>query len=171
MPQRHMYPTVQFQVSNLGICIDMGQWQHTFSRISCIRLLCVRDSISAQYAFDSSNGLAVKFGIYFPINSSGFIIWLGIDRSRIRRKDSTPDRSRLLWKGTLTFNGIVALLRFWTSGCGLAIVCVKADWMIVCSWGWLLPDARSLASNLIGWTASSSRTPAKQSRLRTYLKM
>src|SRR3954467_15376191 len=78
--------------------------------------LSVSASTLSTYVLESSNGLAVRLGMYLPTNRSG---WME-DSAKLRlkncRKDWTPGRRRLLWNGTLTLRGIVARPRWRTTG-------------------------------------------------------
>lgn len=118
----------------------------------------------SKYPLLSSNGIAVRFGIYLPINFSGRTMCSGIALRRARRKVSAPGRRRLLWKGTLTFRGIVALPRWRANGVGFLSVWARHEVTMVGT-----EDLRvSSEVRYSGCATRESRTPARQSRLRSW---
>ena len=81
----------------------------TLAKTFPIRGEFVRRYTSSKYSFVIANGLAVTFGIYFPINLLGSILLLLIFFIRKFLNGLTPDLKKVEWKGTsIPLSGIVA---------------------------------------------------------------
>lgn len=71
--------------------------------------LFVNLNTSSKYSLVISNGLAVTLGMYFPISLLGSMLLFWIFFSKKLRKGFTPERRKVLWKGTsMPLSGIVA---------------------------------------------------------------